>query len=137
MTSIGSIAWPHNAKAAISVYLEFLIKVIETLELSFTSLGPDPIEITKKFLAGLISEADYRASADTWWEYLDANNATQDFQGEEALIARVAISLLSVTNDDAEELGEHLSWFFEVLEKMGINLNKPIEMMEKHFEFND
>lgn len=137
MINIGSILWPSDAKSAINLYLGFLIKVIEVLGLSFSSSGPDPIETAKNFIDGLISEEDYRASANIWWEYLDSNNATRDLQNNDALMARVAICLLSVTKDDVEELGEHLSWFFEVLEQMGIDLDKPISMMEEYFKFKN
>jgi hypothetical protein len=133
--NIGSIVWPNDRRSAINLYLRFLIKVIEALGLRFSLSGPDPIKIARDYIAGMLSEEDYRATANIWWGYLDGNNATRDLQTQDALMARVAICLLSVTEEEAEDLGEHLSWFFEILEKLGIDLDKPISMMAKHFEF--
>lgn len=135
--NIGSIVWPVDDRAAINLYLGFLIKVIEALGMSFSSSGPDPLTTAKSYISGALSEYEYRATANVWWGYLDGNGATRDLQSEDALKARVAICLLSVTMDDVEELGEHLSWFFEMLELLGIDLDKPIDMMAEYFKFED
>lgn len=133
--SIGDIIWPSEGRSAINHYLNFLIKVIEALGIKFSSVGPDPLEITKSYISGNFSEDEYRASANLWWGYLDGKDAIRDFDDEDALTARIAICLLSVAMDEVEELGEHLSWFFEVIEQMGIDLDKPIGMMAEHFTF--
>lgn len=135
--NIGSIVWPIDGRSAINLYLGFLIKVIEDLGISFSSSEPDPLSITRSYVSGALSEEEYRASANVWWGYLDGNGTTRNLQKEDALKARVAICLLSVTIDDVEELGEHLSWFFEVLEQLGIDLDRPIDMMVEYFKFGD
>lgn len=135
--NIGSILWPVDGRASINLYLGFLIKIIEALGMRFSSSGPDPLSIAKRYMSGVLSEDEYRATANVWWGYLDGNDATRDLQNEDALKARIAICLLSVTMDDVEELGEHLSWFFEVLEQLGIDLDKPIDMMVAYFKFED
>jgi len=42
---------------------------------------------------------------------------------------------LSITLEEAPRLGEHLSWFFEVLYFMGKDLREPEVMMARHFVF--
>jgi hypothetical protein len=135
--NIGSIVWPTDGRAAIKLYLGFLIKVIEALGIKFSSAGPDPLAATKSYIAGSLPEDEYRSSANVWWGYLDGAGATRDLESEDALNARIAICLLSVTLDDVEDLGEHLSWFFEVLEQLGIDLDMPIDMMAEYFTFED
>jgi len=135
--NIDSIIWPTNGRTAINLYLNFLIKVIEILGLDFSSSDhSNPLAITKSYISGNLSEEKYRATANVWWGYLDDNNATRDLKNKDALMVRLSICLLSVTLDEVDELGEHLSWFFEVLEQLGINLNKPIAMMSEYFKFN-
>src|SRR5690606_13073425 len=113
----------------------FLIKIVEYFGFHFPNDGPDPISITKAYIAGAVSEQDYRERASVWWTYLDSKGATRNFTDEDALLARIAICLLSVTKEDAEELGEHHSWFCEVLEQIGVDIDKPIDMMVNHFKF--
>jgi hypothetical protein len=58
-----------------------------------------------------LSEAHYRTSAILWWAYLDGNNLTRDLEGQESLMARIAICMLSVTKDEAKELGAFVMVF--------------------------
>jgi len=133
--NIGSILWPLDKREAVNLYLGFLIKIVEYFGFRFSSDGPDPISISKAYIAGTVSEQDYRECANVWWAYLDGSGAIRNLTDEDALLARIAICLLSVTKEDAEELGEHLSWFFEVLEQVGVDIDKPIDMMVNHFKF--
>ena len=135
--NIGSIKWPSERRSAINLYLGFLIEVVETLGLKFSSSGPAPLATAKDYISGALSEKEYRVAANLWWGYLDGKDAVRDFQSEDALTARIAICLLSVTLDEKEELGEHLSWFFEMLEQLGFTLDKPIEMMGDYFVFEE
>lgn len=131
--NIGAIDWPSDSKAAIELYLNFLIKVIKANDIQFPNTFQDPIGITSGYLEGRISEEEYRKSANEWWTFIDSNGQIREFSNRDALVARVAICLLSVTSEDAQELSEHLSWFFELLESLGIDLDLPIEMMCEHF----
>ncbi|MBD1581432.1 hypothetical protein [Pseudoalteromonas sp. S16_S37] len=133
--NIGAIDWPSNSKAAIELYLNFLIKVIKANNIRFPNKFQDPIDITNGYLEGNIPVDIYRESANEWWNYIDSSGQIQEFSNSDALVARVAICLLSVTDEDVPELGEHLSWFFEVLENLGIDLDSPIEQMCEYFPF--
>ena len=135
--NIGSIAWPVDRRASINLYLGFLIKVIETLDVKVPSVGPEPLSAAKMYMIGQLPENEYRAFASIWWRYIDGEGEIRNFKNEDFLKARIAICLLSVTLDDVEILGEHLSWFFEVLELLGINLDIPINMMIDYFEFHE
>ena len=131
--NIGAINWPKDSRAAVKLYLGYLIQVVEFLNLKFPKLGSDPLFTTKKYIAGALSEAEYRESANVWWGYLDGKGSARDLKNENVLLARVAICLLSVTQDEVDYLGEHLSWFLEVLDQLKIELDKPIEMMAVYF----
>ena len=133
--SIGAIDWPSNSKKAIELYLNFLMNVIRDNNIQFPEKFQDPIEISTKYINGKLSVQEYRDSANKWWEYIDLSGQIRELSNKDALIARVAICLLSVTDEDVDELGEHLSWFFEVLENLGISLDEPIEQMYQHFTF--
>ena len=133
--NINSIVWPPQKRLAVSHYSIFLIKILDLEGIEFPDKFRDPVEVTKGYLSGNISTDELREEANKWWSYLDSNNKTRDFSSQDALVARFAICLLSVTEEDVEELGEHLSWFFEVLENYGIDLGKPIKLMTEYFEF--
>ena len=133
--NINSIVWPSSKKLAVSHYLNFLIKVLDLEGIKFPDKFEDPIGVTKGYLSGKVSTDELREEANKWWSYIDSTNKIRDFSSQNALIARMAICLLSVTEEDYEELGEHLSWFFEVLGNYGIGLSKPLELMSEHFEF--
>lgn len=132
--NISSILWPENPRAAVILYLGFLFKIVRANELEFSTVGPDPLVTAQQFMTGALTEAEYRDAAIRWWNYLDGIGATRDLKSKDALLARVAICLLSANEEEAANLGDHLSWFFEVLESLGINLDKPIEMMTEYFE---
>lgn len=61
----------------------------------------------------------------------------REFKDREVLIARLAICLLSNDEDDISVLGDNLSWFFEVLGFLRVDMKKPVEMMIEYFEFKE
>ena len=131
---IGMIKWPDDHWLAVKLYLRYLLRVVRECEIEFPSVAPAPLPIVLRYVAEVMGETEYRATANLWWRYLDETNSVRDFDSQESLAARIAISLLSVTKDQAPQLPEHLSWFLEVIEKMGIDLDGPIEVMAEHFE---
>ena len=135
MRTIGSIIWPSDAASAVRLYLSFLVAVLDVLEIRFEHFLNDPLLLTKRFLLGEISEEERADAAAEWWAYLDENKAIQEFRERRALMARLAICLLSIKEKDSIELGENLSWFFEVLGFLGVNLDAPIDLMENYFSF--
>jgi hypothetical protein len=139
MINIASIVWPDDKSAAVKLYLGFLVKVIESLHITFdVSNAPtsDPLSLVKGYLNGLVSEEERNAAALAWWSYLDSNEAIRDLQDKNALMARLAICLLSAKEKDVPELGEHLSWFLEVLGFLGVDIFSPINIMASYFDFS-
>ncbi len=133
--SIGSIIWPNDSTAAIHLYLGFQVKVLDALNINFRSFMNDPLALTKEYLKGDLSNEELDAAAAAWWSYLDKTGSVQNFVDRNALMARLAICLLSVKEKDVPELGEHLSWFLEVLGFLGTDLDEAIKIMETYFNF--
>ncbi|WP_334188075.1 hypothetical protein [Noviherbaspirillum sp.] len=132
--SIGSIIWPADGAAAIRLYLGFLVQVLTVLKINFHGRINDPLKLTKDYLERRLSDEERNAASAAWWSYLDSQGAIRDLQNQDALMARLAICLLSVREKDVPELGENLSWFFEVLGFLGMDLDKPIDMMCAYFK---
>lgn len=137
MFTIGSIQWPKDTSSAIHLYLNFLLLVLETLKIDFSGYNTDPVQITKLFLDDLTSEDERRHALEAWWDYIDSQGAIREFQDKNILMGRLAICLLSVTEKDVNQLGEHLSWFLEVLGFLGADTKKAIQMMIVYFKPKD
>jgi hypothetical protein len=133
--NIGSIIWPQDAWTACKLYLDFSLQVVSKLGIVFPSTRPDPRVVARQYMDGEISEEEYRAEAVAWWDTLKATGQITKFQDPAVLLMRMAICLLSVTPDEAPRLGDHLSWFLELLEFMGKDLRDPHAMMARHFVF--
>lgn len=135
MKPIGSIDWPRDSHEASSLYLRFLILVIRKLGISFSEDDADPVRIAESYSAKSISEKEYIDAANSWWLKLEERNLERELQDPIALKHRLAISLLSVKSSELDVLGEHLSWFFEILENLGFDLDQPVELMQEYFDF--
>lgn len=134
--NIASIVWPDDRMAAVKLYLGFLINVLDSLHITFNSSNKDPLILTKKYLEGQVSEDERNAESLIWWSHIDDSGAIRDFQSKDALMARLALCLLAVKEKDAQQLGENLSWFIEVLGFMGMDVNKAIDLMGSYFDFS-
>jgi hypothetical protein len=130
--NIGDIIWPKDARAASAHYLTFMIQVVDKLGIVFPSTRPDPRVVARRYLGGQIADEAYIAARDPWWDALDGPQLG-NFRDPEVLLARLALCLLYAMPEEAPRLGEHLSWFFEVLGFMGKDLREAKEMMERYF----
>jgi len=81
-----------------------------------------------------MSDDDVRTALDYWWSQVD-EHGVRNFEKREALIARLAIYLLSSSQQESRDLGDQLSWFMEVLGFLGMDVGKSIDIMEKYFDF--
>jgi hypothetical protein len=114
-----------------------MVRVLETLGFSFGSPPNDPMVIVKGLLAHTVSDEDRRIALDYWWDIV-YERGIRDLQSRDALMARLAVSLLSPAEVNASpELGEHLSWFLEVLGFLKLDMRKAISIMEEHFKFQE
>jgi hypothetical protein len=114
--------------------LVFMLGVVEQLGISFHSSAYDPIPIVKNILAGELRDEDRRVALAHSWKVID-EKGVRDFQRKDALIARLAVCLLSPSEQGTWDLGEQLSWFLEVLGSLGVDVDKAIAAMEEHFDF--
>ena len=134
--NIDDIAWPSSPYRACLLYLKSVVRVVEKLNLDFPPTLPNPLDGAQAYCAGSISNEAYRALVVPWWQLIDETGKLRDFSDPEVLRARVAICLLSASIEEASRLGEHLSWFFEVLGFMGKDLTPQIRAMNDYFSKN-
>ncbi|MGJ0580183.1 hypothetical protein ACR71G_19500 [Xenorhabdus bovienii] len=134
--SVGLIKWPENSKSCVQLYLNFLLKVACMLNITFEDCENDPIQITHEYLNGIKTEDERDAALSFWWNYIDSNDGIRNFKDKPFLMARLAICILSIKEKDILEIGEHLSWFIEVLGFLGFNLTELVVFMGNYFYFN-
>ncbi|WP_409278178.1 hypothetical protein [Pseudomonas defluvii] len=134
--SIDSIVWPCSGCEAVKLYLGFLIEVIETFDVRFPSGDFDPVAISKKYVGGEVLSQAREEYAKVWWGRLENEGALQDFESRDALIARLALCLLVVDENNVSRLGESLSWFLEVIGFLGLDVDRSIKIMERYFSFS-
>ncbi|CCW32046.1 hypothetical protein ABLA30_23245 [Xenorhabdus nematophila] len=134
--SIGLIKWPENSRLCVQLYLNFLLEVTDMLNITFEGGENDPIQITREYLKDSTREDEREAALSFWWNYVDSNDGIRNFKDKPLVMARLAICFLSIKEKDIPEIGEHLSWFIEVLGFLGLNLSKVVVFMGEYFEFN-
>ncbi|WP_447872845.1 hypothetical protein [Serratia fonticola] len=132
--SIGLIKWPESKNATVRLYLNFLMEVTKSLNLTFDGCNNDPVKITQDYLDGLITDEDRKSALSYWWGCVDDKNI-RGFKDKSLLMARLAICFLSINEENVDEISEHLSWFIEVLGFLNCNLSEVIRFMGEFFEF--
>jgi hypothetical protein len=132
--NIGSIAWPSDPKKACNLFLEYAVEtVIGGSGIEFPYECPDPVSTARGYIAGTISDEEYAAAAVSWWNYVDVVGGFRDLHSREALTARLALCLLCARSEEAPRMGEHLSWFLEVLSFLRLDTGAALRRMEAHF----
>lgn len=134
--SIGSIAWPPNPRDSAQLFLRYMLRVLEELSISFSPPSNDPMSIVTGVLAERLSEGDRLRALAYWWNVVDARGI-RNFEDKNALLARLAVCLLSSDEAEVSNFGEQLSWFLEVLGFFGADVDRAISIMEKHFDFTE
>ncbi|UWQ07123.1 hypothetical protein K3X41_09865 [Aliiroseovarius crassostreae] len=127
------LIWPEDKREATTKFVLFAVDAVKDCGFEFGECGPDPVGTAIGYATGSIDEMHYTDAATKWWEYLEDRNWLQNFIDEEALMARLALCLLSARLDEYERLDMHVEWVFEVLEMLGCELVKPQEMLTHHF----
>lgn len=138
MRPIGFIEWPKNPEKATHLYLEFLLHTLDQLGISFEKDKPNnPVMLIRQTLDQQHDEDQRLIALNFWWSYVDSSDGIQDFQTPDILMARLAICLLSPSpqSQNISELGEHLSWFFEVLFFLRQDVDRAIQLMQDFFDF--
>ncbi len=133
---ICSITWPKNNDEIMKLLLSFMIQVVDKLKICFPEEMNNPLDIAKSFMKGDISLSEYEKAYECCWKYIDDRDAIREFGKTDILLARLGICLLSA-NNNLEEAGEKLAWFFEVLDYLKINTDDAEKLMVEHFSFSD
>ncbi|MBH3409162.1 hypothetical protein I5P86_29285 [Pseudomonas glycinae] len=133
--NVGAIIRPADKSEALKQQIGFLIKVLNALDIKFSDCENDPLRLAKDYVDGRIPIQTCKAEASVWWAKIDEKGAIRNFQDRDVLLARLAICLLSNDEDDTSVMGDNLSWFFEVLGFLKVDMKTPIEMMIEHFDF--
>lgn len=128
------IAWPENSEESRRLLSTYMVKVVGQLGISFGNHPCEPVSIVMGLLSGGLSDDNGRAALASWWAVVD-EHGVRNFEDKEALIARLAICLLSSTQQGPWNLGDQLSWFLEVIGFIGADVDKAIDTMKEHFEF--
>ena len=111
---------------------------LDQLGISFEENKPNnPVMLIRQTLDQQHDEDQRLIALNFWWCYVDSSDGIQDFQTPDILIARLAICLLSPSpqTQNISELGEHLSWFFEVLVFLRQDVDRAIQLMQDFFDF--
>lgn len=133
--NMASIVRATDNSTALKHQIGFLIKVLDKLGFKFSGCEHDPLRLAREYVAGEIPIGQCKAQVSGWWAKIDEKEAARQFHDREILMARLAICLLSNDEEDISVLGDNLSWFFEVLGFLGVDMKQPFEMMKEYFEF--
>ncbi|MGY2442977.1 hypothetical protein [Pseudomonas sp. SDO52101_S400] len=133
--NVGAIVRPADSSEALKQQVGFLIKVLDALDITFSDCENDPLLLAKDYVDGRIPIESCKVEASVWWDKIDEDGAIRNLQDREVLLARLAICLLSNDEDDISVMGDNLSWFFEVLGFLKVDMKTPIKMMIEYFEF--
>lgn len=134
MKSFDSIKWHESKPTAIRQCATFMIKVLNHFDIKLDKNPIDPISVAKKFINKEISYEEYRINANFYWEKIDSNDSIREFNNN-TLNDRISISLLSVENEDFNELSNHLSWFVQLMGMYGKNEDEIIYLAQEYFIF--
>ena len=133
---ICNITWPKNNDESMQLLLSFMIQVVEKLNISLPIEIDNPLGIAKAFITGDIPLSEYEKAYKCCWKYIDDRDAIREFGKTDVLHVRLGGCLLSA-NNNLEEAGEKLAWFFEVLDYLKIDTDDAEKLMVKHFSFSD
>ncbi|WP_157379467.1 hypothetical protein [Burkholderia ubonensis] len=135
--NIGDIEWPADGKAAVAYYLGFLVELMRFHSLDYSSFDHDPLAMTDRYLHGLVSEEDRKGKVSEWWDYIERSGYFRDFRTPNALMARLALSLLSVDEESVknkDEMADRISWVLQFCGFLGKDPEKSIELMNSYFK---
>lgn len=132
--SINSIVWPENPIDAVKKYMRFILIACEAFNVDFIDIKENPLRLANRFLAGEISFDVMNNACVFWWDIVD-NKGIRDFSDKDVLNARVAICILSLNEKSFTELGQHLSWFIEIMGFAGFDESELIKIYVDYFTF--
>lgn len=117
-----------SEKERTALYLAFMLDVVEELQFDFPDELHNPFQLAKNYLNQQASELEYIEGAKLCWRFIEKREAMRNFSDKEILLARLCLSLLCA-NKNLGEVGEKLAWFFEVLDYLKVDLERPLKLM--------
>jgi hypothetical protein len=129
------IVWPENKPDAIRLYLAYALRVLSESNSTLDFQLNNPVDIAKRYVNGTASLEDLSHAADAWWEYIYQEKALSNFSDRNILLARLALCLLSI--EAIDDFNEAASWFVQVLQKLGIETNNAIRLIDECFTFSE
>ena len=132
--SINSIVWPEDPNQAIKEYIKFMLIACAHFKVGFTNTHENPLRLAKSFLLGEISLDVLNDASVFWWDIID-NKGIRNFDDKDILNARIAVCILSLKERSYFELGQHLSWFIEVMGFSGYDETDLIKLYCNFFTF--
>ena len=127
---ICNIIWPKSDEEITKLLLSYMVKVVKPLDIAFPSEIKNPLEIAQLFLSGELSVKDYRSALELCWKYIGERDAIRNFEDKNILLARLGICLLS-TNNNLQEAGDKLAWFFEVLDYLKVDTDVIVDWIRE------
>lgn len=132
---ISAISWSPERGNAVKELQRYMLAVVDQLGIDFETSTDSPVALVNRLIDGSSTESERQTALAHWWGLID-EKGIRDLSSKDVLIARLAVSLLSPTAVDSLDLGEQLSWFLEVLGFLGLDVDKAIDVMQVHFDFN-
>ena len=131
--NLGDIVWPRSREEAAAKLLAFYVAEIEAAAITFEPSLPDPVELARGHLDGRVSTEDLVAARAPRKRFLETTGGTRFPATHAHAVARLAISVLSVTPDRAEGFVDDLDWFLQTLRATGANTRGALARVEAHF----
>ena len=136
---IGYIRWPQDRLEAVKLNIRFKLLVLAKLGIKIVPTANDAMALAQGTLDGTTSHDERVEAADQWWAMIMDGKFPRLPDGSmnpERLNASLALSIISVFEENYEEFEDDITYFFDTLHEIGADDTKAVEMMKVFFEFN-
>jgi hypothetical protein len=131
MTYLGEVSWPENKLTARNKLINYMSDAVQRASIDFANDENNPVEISRLRLDGGDVESMRAQAIDHWWGVAEMEGL-QNFETKDAVVSRVAISILYPDEENYSEFSEQLSWFLEMLSRIG---GDELEFLPNYFSF--
>lgn len=132
------IIWPNSNREKINLFLSYQLKVIKELKIDFIKHSDNPIKFAELFLSNNLIQSELICQVEYWWEILNSRETEigiRNSNDAKVIEARIALGLLPVNESYVSDIDFSLSWFLQLLEKGGYDLDVPELIMSQMFSF--
>jgi hypothetical protein len=132
---VTSIVWPQSDHESLLQIRRYMVRVVKAYGITFPASQFEPDTTVARIVAGEATDSDRSAAITHWWGVVDEIGIS-NFSSETVLAARVAICLLSPSEENVSSFTEQLLWFFEVIGFLGKDVETAEHLMEEFFSFS-